>query len=447
MWTRSLTRHRLRRAGPFILLLGLLLAHGGWAAAAPRQEARPEAGVSIMGGKTALQHLRPWMAKITIQENSTTKHLCSASLIAPAWVLTAAHCFYDDNPDGTWSAVNPASLRIILGDYDGTNASTRQTLEVAEHGIYPHREYLPGNGSPADIALVRLRSAARLDASVALITPGHRMLHKSLMEPGKRVFLAGWGYTDSRNIPSDVLQYLEMPLVENPECQKHHSGDIVFPSSWLCAGDGVDKICRGDSGGPGVAQDKDGNWVVLGVNSSTWGECFVTPHDYSLLVRVSDYYDWIITTAGSDLPRVYNGTFEGAPIGWGWTGQAAIRPYVHAHGGDRVAVLGGRNRTAQQLNQTVTVPSNARLSYWWRMQTDESRDAIKVTDYLSVWITDQQGATIKYAKFDNLDMRDTWQQETLDLAKYAGKPIHITFIALTDRSKPTTFFIDDVSLE
>ena len=40
-----------------------------------------------------------------------------------------------------------------------------------------------------------------------------------------------------------------------------------------------------------------------------------------------------------------------------------------------------------------------------------------------------------------------WRQDSLSLSGYAGQTLRVTFSATTDGSLPTSFFIDDVSIQ
>ena len=119
------------------------------------------------------------------------------------------------------------------------------------------------------------------------------------------------------------------------------------------------------------------------------------------------------------------------------------------HSGAWKAWLGGDNDVQESLWQTITVPSGTtslQVSFWWQVNTTEPNPL--VDDRLDVQLRDSTGATVlttMYTLFDG-DANSTWVQETLSASSYAGQTIQIAFVADTDASYPTNFFIDDVSI-
>jgi hypothetical protein len=107
--------------------------------------------------------------------------------------------------------------------------------------------------------------------------------------------------------------------------------------------------------------------------------------------------------------------------------------------------LGGTDDAHGELLQGVTIPpgaSSVDLAFWWLAESagEQPGDAVDVA--------------IQYGEqADHLDTLPAvepigqWQKETLDLSAYAGMDVAVTFLVHTDAEGPTTFRLDDVSLE
>jgi hypothetical protein len=94
----------------------------------------------------------------------------------------------------------------------------------------------------------------------------------------------------------------------------------------------------------------------------------------------------------------------------------------------------------------VTIPSNATLTYWWYMATNETGyaqpDRFKVELYNlngQLWLPMQYESSASTA--------NTWMKGQANLAGYAGQQLELRFTATTDGVRPTSFFVDDVSLK
>ena len=64
-------------------------------------------------------------------------------------------------------------------------------------------------------------------------------------------------------------------------------------NSMICAGypEGGKGACQGDSGGPLVCQNENGNNILTGIASWTYGGCASTY--YAAFARVTEALDWI----------------------------------------------------------------------------------------------------------------------------------------------------------
>ena len=65
-------------------------------------------------------------------------------------------------------------------------------------------------------------------------------------------------------------------------------------NSMICAGypEGGKGACQGDSGGPLVCQNENGNNILTGIASWTYGGC-ASFNYYAVFSRVTEALDWI----------------------------------------------------------------------------------------------------------------------------------------------------------
>ncbi|MEU9124898.1 M28 family peptidase [Streptomyces sp. NPDC048506] len=139
-----------------------------------------------------------------------------------------------------------------------------------------------------------------------------------------------------------------------------------------------------------------------------------------------------------------NGGFENGTAPWtGDTGTIGAHSGRSAHGGSSFAWLGGYGSTATDtLSQTVTVPSGcskATLTYWLHIDTDETDRTAYDTFRVKVGNT-------SLTTLSNTDAGNGYTQHTLDLTRYLGQQITLTFTATEDASLQTSFVLDDAAL-
>lgn len=112
------------------------------------------------------------------------------------------------------------------------------------------------------------------------------------------------------------------------------------------------------------------------------------------------------------------------------------------------ASLGGRPRDVQILSAPMTVPSNAstvELSFYLWVVTAEHK--MTADDVLTVEVRDAAGSVLEtVGTFSNLDESSTYVRRQVDMTRYAGKTIRISFTSSADHGAPTWFLLDDVEL-
>jgi kumamolisin len=118
------------------------------------------------------------------------------------------------------------------------------------------------------------------------------------------------------------------------------------------------------------------------------------------------------------------------------------------HTGSYSAWLGGYNSGTDTIYQQVTIPStatSASLSYWWYMTTQEA--CCTPYDYMYARVLNSSGTVLATLQtLNNASTANTWTKSTFNLLAYKGQTIRVYFKVTTDVSLPTSFFIDDVSL-
>ncbi|XP_021787586.2 serine protease 53 isoform X7 [Papio anubis] len=194
-------------AGATVLMEGLQAAQRACGQRGPGPP-KPQEGNTVPGEW-------PWQASVRRQG----AHICSGSLVADTWVLTAAHCFEKA------AEVELNSWSVVLGS-------------LQREGLSPGAE-----------------------------EPAHRFPF------GASCWATGWDQ-DTGDAPG-TLRNLRLRLISRPTCNciynQLHQRHLSNPAQpgMLCGGPqpGVQGPCQGDSGGPVLCLEPDGHWVQAGIIS------------------------------------------------------------------------------------------------------------------------------------------------------------------------------------
>ncbi len=160
--------------------------------------------------------------------------------------------------------------------------------------------------------------------------------------------------------------------------------------------------------------------------------------------------------------EVGNGGFEDFTNGkprWWTVSSADAYPLADStwfQSGHYGAYLGGYDdlnfrSIDDSLKQYIYIPTDARsadLSYAWYVHSEESPSATIPYDQLHIRLRDVASGNIviELATLSNLSPRDTWGTAHFNLLAYTGQGLHLALEADTDISKPTSFFVDNLSL-
>jgi len=238
-------------------------------------------GDRIVNGLPAGHGEFPW--QISLRYNPSDRyyrqHICGGTLIAPGWVLCAAHCFMESK--------DPARFRIRTGEWHLKNDDGTETdMEVEK--IIVHRAFNYPHPVEHDIALIKL--ATEVDFSGPYSGPACMPNAADDYHGAEGCWLSGWGLVNPPRGRPNQLQKLQGKIWADADL-KARWPNMIWPGM---IGFGTDRqsACMGDSGGPLVcpSKSKPGQYDVIGVVS--WGTrtCQDQP---GVFTEVTHFLDWI----------------------------------------------------------------------------------------------------------------------------------------------------------
>lgn len=215
----------------------------------------------VVGGVSAPEASYPFVAAIGEVDPSgallTSTPFCGGSLIAPSYVLTAAHCTIG------WG---PERFVVVVGrtDLSSNQGEVRLVTDIAVHPDYNRKQALN------DLAILHLDRPVTTIAPIQL--PG--AIDSAFDAAGTPLTLAGWGdivhskrHRGAPDIPA-LMQERQVTVIDDAPCaKKWRKTGYKNGAAWsllLCTT--ARAFASGDSGGPLFVQS-NGTFIQIGVVS------------------------------------------------------------------------------------------------------------------------------------------------------------------------------------
>lgn len=246
----------------------------------------------IAGGKKAKVGSYGYVVRLETNTDRGRQSFCSGSLIAPRYVITAAHCLafsdneYSDRLQNTGLGVRFANL---------PGAPARRVVRTSYWKDF--NPYLMAEKLQADIALLELaEDGPTAPVEVSALTPA--MTKKPLM-------ILGYGPRNHKNEEMSKALIAGKTRVRRPAACSYRDKENhfrPFVAGEICTTSKMPKMtaggCQGDSGGPLLGLGK-----LVGVTSwSLEANCEVKPKKReTVFARVSFAQEWLRRQTGAAL--------------------------------------------------------------------------------------------------------------------------------------------------
>jgi hypothetical protein len=219
-------------------------------------------------------------------EDPGAAQFCAGTVVRGNWVLTAAHCVYDDSG----RRLTPGEIQIGLGSQRLSEINRR--VGVARVIVYPRYRFFRFGRDVALLEPTEFLGVPDLPLDATRNRPGSRL------GPNRAGAIVGWGGTEAGLF--DSLLFGVATIYGRDTCLR----GIKAPWGTICAttpDSGESAACSGDSGGPLLAL-RNGQFFLTGLVS--FGPDYCSRGNTAVYSDAAFYSSWVARVTRGQDPRV-----------------------------------------------------------------------------------------------------------------------------------------------
>ncbi|XP_043114106.1 transmembrane protease serine 13a isoform X2 [Puntigrus tetrazona] len=238
----------------------------------------------IIGGSASQIGQWPWQVSL----HYGGSHVCGGSLVAPDFVVSAAHCFQG-------AMKNSANWRV----YVGTISQSALQIPYLVTKIIVNENY-SSNNNDYDVTLLKLSSPVTFSS---IVQPVCFPTFDQTFSDGSECLTSGFGTTQEGSAhASTILMDVKVNIINTQLCNSSQVYRGAITKNMICAGDmnGGRDSCQGDSGGPLVCKRDDDRWYLVGITS--WGAGCGQRQRPGVYSRVTSLLPWIYSKMQQEKP-------------------------------------------------------------------------------------------------------------------------------------------------